>query len=132
MRSAGLRTLSALTANFAGAERELAALGISPEDDLWPKFAFKVATGAGKTKCMSLAIVWSYFHKLRESDSPMARHLVVVAPGITVFERLREDFGNGRISTPIRLSPLNGEATGICRSCCRTRPAAPQPVGRSI
>ncbi len=96
----GVRTLSALTANFLGADedaRERAALGINPDEDLWPRYAFKVATGAGKTKIMSLAIVWSYFHALRESDSPMAKHFVLIAPGITVFERLKEDFGNGAI-----------------------------------
>lgn len=93
----GVRTLSGLTAEFGGHESEIAALGISPEEDLWPRYAFKVATGAGKTKIMSLAIVWSYFHALRESDSPLARHFVMIAPGITVFERLKEDFGAGRI-----------------------------------
>lgn len=96
----GILSLSGLTANFLGADeesRERAALGINPDEDLWPRYAFKVATGAGKTKIMSLAIVWSYFHALRESDSPMARHFVIVAPGITVFERLKEDFGDGRI-----------------------------------
>jgi type III restriction enzyme len=51
-----------------------------------------MATGSGKTKVMSLAIVWSYFHALRETDSPMARHFVIVAPNLTVFERLKEDF----------------------------------------
>ncbi len=93
----GIRTLSALTANFVGADAERLALGIDPESDLWPKYAFKIATGAGKTKVMSLAIVWSYFHALRESDSPMTRHFAIIAPGITVFERLKEDFGDGRI-----------------------------------
>ena len=68
------------------------ALGVNPEYDLWAKYAFKIATGAGKTKVMSLAIVWSYFHALRESDSLMARHFVAIAPNITVFERLKEDF----------------------------------------
>jgi type III restriction enzyme len=96
----GIRTLSGLTDEFGLAEpedRRIAALGIHPDEDLWPRYAFKVATGAGKTKIMSLAIVWSYFHALRESDSPMARHFVLVAPGITVFERLKEDFGGGLI-----------------------------------
>lgn len=93
----GIRTLSSLWAEFGGPDSEIAALGISPEEDLWPKYAFKVATGAGKTKVMSLAIVWSYFHALRESDSPLAKHFVVIAPGITVFERLKEDFGDGQI-----------------------------------
>lgn len=93
----GIRSLSALTANFGGPDSEIAALGISPDEDQWPRYAFKVATGAGKTKIMSLAIVWSYFHAVRESDSPMAKHFIMVAPGITVFERLKEDFGDGRI-----------------------------------
>ena len=93
----GIQSLSRLTAEFGGPDSEIAALGINPEEDLWPRYAFKIATGAGKTKVMSLAIVWSYFHALRESDSPMARHFVVIAPGITVFERLKEDFGNSRI-----------------------------------
>lgn len=55
---------------------------------------------------MSLAIVWSYFHALRESDSPLARHFVVIAPNLTVFERLKEDFGNGRIFDHDPLIPV--------------------------
>lgn len=34
----------------------------------------------------------SIFHALRESGSEMAKHFVVVAPNLTVFERLKEDF----------------------------------------
>lgn len=92
-----LRSLSQVTAEFSGPGAEIAALGIAPEEDFWPKYAFKVATGAGKTKIMSLAIVWSYFHALRESYSEMARYFVVIAPNLTVYERLKEDFGNGKI-----------------------------------
>ena len=86
-----IRTLSGLLADFGGPTGELEASGINPEDELWARHAFKLATGAGKTKCMSLAIVWSYFHSLREG-SDMPRHFVVVAPNLTVFERLKEDF----------------------------------------
>ena len=93
----GIRSLSEMTGEFGGYQSDIAAIGINPEEDLWPKYAFKVATGAGKTKIMSLAIVWSYFHALRESDSPLARHFVVVAPNLTVFERLKDDFGDGLI-----------------------------------
>ena len=93
----GIQTLSSLTCEFGGPDSERAALGIDPQEDQWAKYAFKVATGAGKTKIMSLAVVWSYFHALRETDSQMARHFVVIAPGITVFERLKEDFADGRI-----------------------------------
>ncbi len=88
----GIRSLTPLMAEFAGPSAETAALGVNPDDDRWAKYAFKLATGAGKTKVMSLAIVWSYFHSLRENDSPMAKHFVVVAPNLTVFERLKTDF----------------------------------------
>ena len=36
--------------------------------------------------------MWSYFHALREPDSELARDFVMIAPSITVFERLKEDF----------------------------------------
>ncbi len=88
----GIRSLTPLMAEFAGPSAETAALGVNPDDDRWAKYAFKLATGAGKTKVMSLAIVWSYFHALRESDSPMAKHFVITAPNLTVFERLKTDF----------------------------------------
>jgi type III restriction enzyme len=92
-----IRSLSQLIADFGGADAAIAALGITEDEDAWARYAFKIATGAGKTKCMSLAMVWSYFHALRESESDMARHFVVVAPNLTVYERLKEDFGDGRI-----------------------------------
>jgi type III restriction enzyme len=87
-----LECLSQLIAEYGGIYAETAALGVTEEEDAWSRYAFKMATGSGKTKVMSLAIVWSYFHALRESDSPMARHFVVIAPNLTVFERLKEDF----------------------------------------
>lgn len=87
-----LTSLSSLIFEFGGPNAETEALGINPEDDEWARYAFKLATGAGKTKCMSLAIVWSYFHALRESESQLAKHFVMIAPNLTVFERLKEDF----------------------------------------
>jgi len=120
----GSTSLSDVVANFGGPSAEIQALGITEEEDMWPRYAFKVATGAGKTKIMSLAMVWSYFHHLRESDSPMTRHFVVVAPNLTVYERLKEDFGDGRIFDTDPLIPpewrgdwnlsvvLQDEATG--------------------
>ena len=88
----GLRSLSSLIFDYGGPNAETEALGIAPEDDEWARYAFKLATGAGKTKCMSLGIVWSYFHALRESGSEMGKHFLIIAPNLTVFERLKEDF----------------------------------------
>jgi type III restriction enzyme len=31
-------------------------------DEDWPRFVVKMATGAGKTKVLSLLIAWSYYH----------------------------------------------------------------------
>lgn len=92
-----LETLSQVIAEFGGPNAEIQALGIQEGEDAWSRYAFKLATGSGKTKVMSLAVVWSYFHALRESDSSMARHFVVIAPNLTVFERLKEDFQHGKI-----------------------------------
>ncbi len=79
-----IECLSQIIAEFGGANAELQALGITEDEDAWSPYAFTLATGAGKTKVMSLCIVWSYFHALRESDSEMARHFVVIAPNLTV------------------------------------------------
>ena len=97
------RTLAEILGAFGD---ETDAIGVNPEAYRWPKFAFKLATGAGKTKCMSLAVVWSYFHSLYESDSPLARHFVVVAPGLTVYERLRADFKPETGANIFDLDPL--------------------------
>ncbi len=109
----GLNVLSQITAEFGGAEREVAALGITEEEDAWSRYAFKLATGAGKTKVMSLAIVWSYFHAHRESESEMAKHFVVIAPNLTVYERLKEDFGDGKVFDKDPLIPPEWRGDGF-------------------
>jgi type III restriction enzyme len=88
----GLTSLSAILGALGGPDGEHAALGVNPADDRWAKYAFKLATGAGKTKVMSLVVVWSYFHSLFEDSSPLTRNFLMIAPGITVFERLKSDF----------------------------------------
>lgn len=87
-----IRTVAELMFEFGDASIADLALGIPPEEDRWPKDCCKIATGGGKTKVMSLAIVWSYFHSLYEPDSDLARHFVIIAPNLTVYERLKDDF----------------------------------------
>jgi type III restriction enzyme len=93
----GIRSVASLLTEFGNDEMQDLALGIPPEEDRWAKYCFKIATGAGKTKIMSLAIVWSYFHSLYEPNSDLARHFVVIAPNLTVYERLKDDFENAAI-----------------------------------
>ncbi len=92
-----VRNVAELLFEFGDDQLADLALGIPPEEDRWGKYCAKIATGAGKTKIMTLAIVWSYFHSLYEPDSDLARHFVVIAPNLTVYERLKDDFENAAI-----------------------------------
>jgi type III restriction enzyme len=67
---------------------------VPDEEDQWARYCTKLATGGGKTKCMSLLVAWSYFNSIYENEVEFARHFVVVAPNLIVFDRLREDFAN--------------------------------------
>ena len=79
-------------------------------DEAWPRFVVKMATGAGKTKVLSLLIAWSYFHKLYEPDSTLARNFLLIAPNIIVLDRLRSDFDGLRIFFNDPVLPDNGHA----------------------
>lgn len=75
-----------------------------PPDDLG-RYAFKMATGSGKTLVMALIIVWSFFHTRRESGSPLSDNFLVLAPNVIVFERLRVDFENLSVFRNLGLVP---------------------------
>jgi type III restriction enzyme len=77
-------------------------------DEAWPRFVVKMATGAGKTKVLSLLIAWSYFHKLYEAQSELARNFLLIAPNIIVLDRLRADFDGLRIFFNDPVLPENG------------------------
>ena len=63
-------------------------------EENWTRYVIKMATGTGKTKVMGLALVWSYFHKLYEPESPLSRNFLIIAPNIIVLNRLKKDFDN--------------------------------------
>lgn len=77
-------------------------------DEEWPRFVVKMATGAGKTKVLSLLMAWSYFHKLYEQGSTLARNFLLIAPNIIVLDRLRADFDGLRIFFNDPVLPDNG------------------------
>src|SRR6266849_2308974 len=77
-------------------------------DEDWPRYVLKMATGAGKTKVLSLLIAWSFFHKLYEPDSPLSRNFLLIAPNIIVLDRLRADFDGLRIFFNDPILPDNG------------------------
>ena len=77
-------------------------------DENWRRFVIKMATGTGKTKVMSLAIAWSFFHKLYEPNSELSRNFLVIAPNIIVLDRLYHDFQGLRIFFEDPVLPDNG------------------------
>ena len=79
-------------------------------DEDWPRYVLKMATGAGKTKVLSLLIAWCWFHRLYEPDSALARNFLLIAPNIIVLDRLRADFDGLRIFFEDPVLPDNGHA----------------------
>ena len=77
-------------------------------DETWRRFVAKMATGTGKTKLLSLVLAWSYFHKLYEPESELARNFLVIAPNIIVLDRIYKDFNGLRIFFEDPVLPDNG------------------------
>ena len=77
-------------------------------DETWRRFVAKMATGTGKTKLLSLVLAWSYFHKLYEPESGLARNFLVIAPNIIVLDRIYKDFNGLRIFFADPVLPDNG------------------------
>jgi hypothetical protein len=81
-------------------------------DETWRRFVIKMATGSGKTKVLSLVLAWSFFHKLYETDSSLARNFLVIAPNIIVLDRIRKDFDGLRVFFQDPVLPDNGLMPG--------------------
>ena len=77
-------------------------------DESWTRYVIKMATGSGKTKVLSLILAWSYFHKLYEEDSSLARNFLVITPNIIVLDRIRADFDGLKIFFEDPVLPDNG------------------------
>jgi len=77
-------------------------------DESWRRFVIKMATGSGKTKVLSLALAWSFFHKLYEPGSELARNFLVITPNIIVLDRIYKDFEGLRIFLDDPVVPMNG------------------------
>jgi len=85
------------------------------------RYAFKMATGSGKTYVMAMIMVWSYFHKKLIKGSDLSTNFLVVAPNVIVYQRLEKDFASNKIFYGLPLIPpewqwnmkviLRGEST---------------------
>jgi type III restriction enzyme len=77
-------------------------------DETWRRFVVKMATGSGKTKVLSLVLAWSFYHKLYEPGSGLARNFLVIAPNIIVLDRIYKDFQGLGIFFADPVIPDNG------------------------
>ncbi|MFZ4125036.1 MAG: DEAD/DEAH box helicase, partial [Rickettsiales bacterium] len=84
------------------------AISASHFKETWHRYVVKMATGSGKTKVMSLVLAWSYFHKLYEPDSALARNFLLITPNIIVLDRIRNDFDGLKIFFQDPVLPDNG------------------------
>jgi len=85
-------------------EKESEQIQDLPAEDL-RRYAFKMATGSGKTVAMAMAIVWSYFHRLIVDGSDLSTNFLVVAPNVIVYQRLEKDFADSAIFYRLPLIP---------------------------
>lgn len=85
---------------------ELVSKKMFPEN--WTRYVFKLATGAGKTKVLSLLIAWAYFHRRYEENSGLSTNFLLIAPNIIVLDRLLDDFEGLKIFSSDPVLPANG------------------------
>ncbi|TVP80514.1 MAG: restriction endonuclease [Puniceicoccaceae bacterium] len=94
---------------------EKASLAANPE---LLRIALKLATGAGKTTVMAMIIAWQTINAVRRPTSKnFTRGFLVVAPGITIRDRLRvllpndsESYYESRQLVPTDMLPEIGKA----------------------
>jgi type III restriction enzyme len=76
----------------------------------YPLYAFKMATGSGKTFVMALSIVWQYFnHKIENHDDYTSKFLLITGEKNVIYDRLKRDFEGGIIFRRLPLVPPEWE-----------------------
>lgn len=109
---------------------ELEAEGVQdlPPEDL-RRFAFKMATGSGKTWVMAMAVAWFRLHKQRVPGSELSTNFLIVAPNVIVYQRLEKDFANNRIFHELPLIPPEWKGTFSQKVILRGESTEPDPSG---
>lgn len=68
---------------------EKQGIEIPSDGSEWARICFKLATGVGKTNVMGMLIAWQALNKIANGkDTRFSRNILIVAPGITVRDRL--------------------------------------------
>jgi len=95
--------------NFIDMARDFGAgpiQGYDPSYDQYPLYAFKMATGSGKTFVMALSIIWQYFNYKKENKNDYtSKFLLIAGERNVIYDRLKRDFEDGRIFKDLPLIP---------------------------
>lgn len=102
-----------------------------PPEDLG-RFAFKMATGSGKTWVIAMAIVWSRFHKQLVKGSELSTNFLIVAPNVIVYQRLEKDFASNRIFHELPLIPPEWRGGFSQKVILRGEATEPDPTGNLV
>lgn len=73
---------------------------LAQEKYCYAKYALKMATGTGKTWVMHALMIWQVLNAHREATESgrFTRHFLVVAPGLIVYDRLKDAY-QGRLNS---------------------------------
>jgi len=92
----GTQTLQGLYQQIAPEvmlDNHRAAGQITADKNEYPKYCMKMATGTGKTWVLQALLIWQLLNANRAPGNPaFTRNFLVVAPGLIVYERLRDAF----------------------------------------
>jgi type III restriction enzyme len=99
-----------------------------PQTDL-RRYAFKMATGSGKTVVIAMAAVWSYFHKRMLKDSDLSTNFLIIAPNVIVYQRLEKDFASNVIFNQLPLIPPEWKSQWSIKVILRGESTEPDPSG---
>ncbi len=93
------------------------------------RFAFKMATGSGKTVVMAMVMVLAYFHKRMVSASPLSTNFLLLSPNVIVHQRLERDFARNRIFRQLPLVPPEWFGQFNLKVILRGESGEPDPSG---
>lgn len=95
--------------NFVDMARDFGSgpiIGYDPSYDQYPLYAFKMATGTGKTFVMAFAIIWSYFsHRKENAKDHASKFLLIAGEKNVIYDRLCRDFKDGKIFKELPFIP---------------------------
>jgi len=113
--------------------RFVAELNADGVQDLPPKnlrrYAFKMATGSGKTWVMAMAIIWAHFHKKIIPSSDLSTNFLIIAPNVIVYQRLEKDFSSNQIFHDLPLIPPEWRGSWSQKVILRGESTEPDPSG---